>query len=155
MGGPRRTLTADGISCSKCGQIKPFSEFRRRAGKRDGEYYAWCKPCSNAVRRAWAARNPGKEREYDLKYHYGLTMAEYEAMYESQDGRCAICCTPKPAHVTRGASAKQTIGLVVDHDHTTGAVRALLCHRCNNALGCVSDDISILLAAIEYLKKHA
>lgn len=53
----------------------------------------------------------------------GVTDAEYAAMLERQGGGCAICgTTPK------------TRRLNVDHDHKTGAVRGLLCHRCNRAL---------------------
>lgn len=53
----------------------------------------------------------------------GVTDAEYAAMLARQRGGCAICgTTPK------------TRRLNVDHDHRTGAVRGLLCHRCNRAL---------------------
>lgn len=53
----------------------------------------------------------------------GVTDADYYRMLAGQDGRCALCpSTPK----TRRFS--------VDHDHATGAVRGLLCHRCNRAL---------------------
>lgn len=52
-----------------------------------------------------------------------LPSGEYEAMLAAQDGHCALCpATPK------------TRRLHVDHDHKTGAVRGLLCYRCNNAL---------------------
>lgn len=43
--------------------------------------------------------------------------------------------------------------LVVDHDHTTGKVRGLLCHNCNRALGLLQDNKSYLQSAINYLKK--
>lgn len=53
----------------------------------------------------------------------GITDADYAAMLAAQGGHCAICpSTPK------------TRRLHVDHDHATGAVRGLLCHRCNRAL---------------------
>jgi hypothetical protein len=53
----------------------------------------------------------------------GVSDADYERMLAAQDGHCAICpSTPK------------TRRLHVDHDHRTGAVRGLLCHRCNRAL---------------------
>ncbi len=64
-------------------------------------------------------------------------------MLSRQDGVCAICGDPP------GARA-----LAVDHDHTTNQVRALLCTRCNTALGSARDDAEILSRMIDYLKKH-
>jgi len=42
----------------------------------------------------------------------------------------------------------------VDHDHLSGAIRGLLCHKCNAALGMVGDSIDHLLGLIQYLKTH-
>ena len=69
----------------------------------------------------------------------GITDAAYEALLEQQGGHCAICsATPK------------TRRLHVDHDHATGKVRGLLCHRCNRALPTwVTSDW--LLGAAEYV----
>jgi hypothetical protein len=53
---------------------------------------------------------------------YGLTIARYEEMLEGQRGVCAIC---------DGLPSGKNKSLCVDHDHETGAVRGLLCHRCN------------------------
>jgi Autographiviridae endonuclease VII len=44
--------------------------------------------------------------------------------------------------------------LFVDHSHITGKVRALLCDKCNRALGSVNDDISILKSLIDYIEKY-
>jgi hypothetical protein len=62
-------------------------------------------------------RKPARAKEL------GVSDAEYDRLLEAQDGGCAIC----------GATPK-TRRLHVDHDHHTGAVRGLLCHRCNRAL---------------------
>ena len=62
-------------------------------------------------------------------------------MLAAQQGVCAIC---------RVAPAKH-----VDHDHATGAVRALLCFNCNGGLGQFKDDPAVMLAAAEYLRFHA
>lgn len=80
-----------------------------------------------------------------LQRNYGLTPEEFEQMIESQAGRCAICKSEDPG-------AQGTFH--VDHDHATGRVRALLCNRCNNGLGCFRDDPNLLLAAIGYLFEH-
>lgn len=86
-----------------------------------------------------------QRREYDKKKNlsrYGLSTDDYNAMYESQGGRCAIC-------------TDYHVRLHVDHDHVTGKVRALLCTRCNPGLGYFRESSSLLSAAIEYLRKHA
>lgn len=67
----------------------------------------------------------GNQRPTNLKRLYRLTVEEYNQMLESQGGVCACCgCTPNPKK-----------GLCVDHDHVTGAIRKLLCDRCNIAIG--------------------
>lgn len=64
-------------------------------------------------------------------------------MVTAQGGVCAICEQPEPKK-----------RLAVDHDHTTGAVRALLCSKCNVALGLMSDDPARLRVAAHYLETH-
>lgn len=44
--------------------------------------------------------------------------------------------------------------MAVDHSHENGKVRGLLCPRCNTVLGSCEDDVELLLAMIEYLKRH-
>lgn len=63
--------------------------------------------------------------EYNLRKNYGLTSEQYVQMLDDQKGVCAICANPPP-------EGKK---LHVDHNHTTGEVRRLLCSRCNGALG--------------------
>ncbi|KOX53929.1 hypothetical protein ADL19_14950 [Streptomyces purpurogeneiscleroticus] len=77
-----------------------------------------------------------------MRLNYGISVAEFEAMFDLQDGKCKICHGgPKGLHST----------LVVDHDHETGAVRGLLCGSCNALLGMAGDDIEILDRARRYL----
>jgi hypothetical protein len=71
---------------------------------------------------------------------YGITAAEADHMLRNQDGVCAICRVATAAHV--------------DHDHDTGAVRALLCFNCNGGLGQFSDDPHVVRAAAEYVEFH-
>jgi hypothetical protein len=78
-----------------------------------------------------------------LKYQYGITVADYDAMYARQGGKCAICDT-----------FKEKGKLVVDHNHKTGKVRELLCHLCNAMIGCAREDIAILAAAAAYLHRE-
>jgi hypothetical protein len=84
-----------------------------------------------------------RERSFNLKGKYGITLIEYEAMVEKQNGVCAIC--KKPPTAGRGRR------LMVDHDHQTGRIRGLLCHGCNNGLGDFCESADILRAAIEYV----
>lgn len=77
-----------------------------------------------------------------LKYRYGLSTEQFDQMMIDQEGKCAICGNhfEKSPHV--------------DHNHITGAVRALLCHHCNVMLGYAYDDVEILQNAIDYLLKY-
>ena len=81
------------------------------------------------------------DRRYQLKRKYGITPEHYDALLAEQDGGCAIC----------GRAPRDDIALHVDHDHATGAIRGLLCFRCNNALGDFDDDHDRLGAALTYL----
>lgn len=82
-----------------------------------------------------------------LKRTYGITYDDYQRMLEDQGYVCAICGE-------EGFVMKSThkLKLVVDHCHTTGRVRGLLCHNCNRALGLLKDAPERLLKAVEYLK---
>ena len=85
-----------------------------------------------------------KARETYLRRKYGVGLDWYEKKLEEQGGRCAIClCRPR------------TRVLAVDHDHFTGALRGLLCGRCNHGLlQFAQEDITILKRAVEYLISH-
>ena len=86
-------------------------------------------------------------RNYHLKTHYGITLEEQEQMYLNQNGKCAICLQ-RFEDIDNGKNT-----LHVDHDHTTGKVRQLLCGSCNCAIGNLNEDIFLFHKAIEYLKK--
>lgn len=115
---------------------------RRERLRNDPEY-------AEKVRAADRARhlaNPSKRRKELLK-SYGLTIDDYNSMYEKQEGKCAICGTVKKrcGHD----------GLVVDHCHNKGHVRGLLCSSCNNGLGRFKDSIESLKKAADYLMKYS
>ena len=86
-----------------------------------------------------------QQRERRLKKDFGLSLEHYDELLQQQNNVCAICGNPNQ---TKGP-------LAVDHNHNTGKIRELLCIRCNMGLGAVNEDISILTAMIEYLKKHS
>lgn len=107
-----------------------------RAKKR--AYYHRNKSRIRAAQRA--KYDPMRERESK----YGLPAEQYVAMAEQQQGRCAIC-GKQPTGIGRA-------GLVVDHDHTTGQVRGLLCSACNTGLGKLGDTAEALERALAYLR---
>ena len=92
-------------------------------------------------------------RNKHLKRTYGITHFEYTQMYEHQKGRCKICdkAISFLGENLRAGDARAKDGPCVDHCHTTGVVRGLLCFHCNTALGHVFDDLSILDKMQEYL----
>ena len=84
-------------------------------------------------------------RAGQLKYYYGLSIEEYTILLDKQGSCCAICKTPQ---------SKLKYRLSVDHNHTTGKVRELLCQKCNASLGLLNDDSELLRMAADYLDKH-
>lgn len=103
----------------------------------------------SAYNKANREANRDHHRGRDFKRNYGIDFAEYQRMLLEQKGVCAICDNPE----TKVESG--TIRLLsVDHDHTTNAVRGLLCANCNLAIGYACDDVTVLQKAIAYLRKH-
>jgi hypothetical protein len=88
----------------------------------------------------------GKQTAY-LKRTYGITYADYLRMLEAQNKVCAICKRPGFT-----MAEHHSLLLVVDHCHSTGDVRGLLCHNCNRALGLMQDSVESLKTAIAYLE---
>jgi hypothetical protein len=132
--GPPRT-------CVRCGAT--FQGFK--GGKRQiycGRRCAW--RVHNAAQYA-KNRVPVLIRQRELMY--GLPLGQYEEIREAQNGLCAIC--------GRAETSRRTGRLSVDHDHETGALRGLLCNRCNRALGEFDDSPGRLRAAAAYLERHA
>lgn len=103
-----------------------------------------------AYQRAKRNANLDLHRDRDFRRKYGVDFAQFQQMLLEQKGVCAICEKPE----TKVESG--TIRLLsVDHNHTTGEVRGLLCSNCNMAIGYACDDVTTLQKAIGYLRKHA
>lgn len=98
---------------------------------------------STAVIDCKTTRRLRNHREEWLRYTYGMTLAEYDALLAKQNGVCFICETKEP---------DQT--LAVDHYHPTDVVRGLLCRGCNLGLGNFKDDPRLIRRAIAYLEAH-
>lgn len=114
----------------------------------DEEHYIknreWRKKRSNV----YYHKNRGKVKNSILLKNYKISLEDYKQKLKEQGDCCAICKRPYDASKLFSEKA-----LAVDHDHTTGQVRGLLCETCNRAVGMFNDDVRIFTNAIEYLNK--
>ena len=88
----------------------------------------------------WRKENPDKAKNNDLRTNFGITLEDYSKMHKEQNGMCAIC-----------GSKDDKQALSVDHCHTTGKIRGLLCNQCNRGLGMLGDTVERLRLAVDYL----
>lgn len=104
--------------------------------------------------RLWRLANPERfsraVRNATLRKKYGITIEDYEKMFDDQGGACAICGRKE---FVKDRTGRVRENLSVDHDHGTNRIRGLLCHHCNAALGHVSDDPSLLVRMVNYLEE--
>lgn len=91
-----------------------------------------------------------RRRNAYLKWKYGWSVEEFEAYWYANHGKCYICREPM-RRPTKGQGQALDI-VAVDHCHTTGKVRGLLCNRCNKGLGFFKDNVDNLKKAIRYLE---
>lgn len=146
--------------CTMCKVTKPLVEFYKSKSRPRGVSNE-CKVCSRirnkrryeankdaCKRRAveWWRKNPDKRevvyRRNRLKDAYGLSLETWDAMHAAQNGTCKIC-----------GEQERSRRLAVDHCHDTGAVRGLLCTRCNTALGLIKDSPQLAEKLAEYLRQ--
>jgi len=132
-------------TCRKCGDRLTEANWSRchRVGSRRQFICSLCATKSSAEwkkanRAALRAKDRAdyrnKSRRFDI---YGMTPADYATLLAKQDGRCAVCQDREPTDI--------------DHCHSTGKVRGLLCRACNLALGMLKDDTRLFRRAIAYL----
>lgn len=108
------------------------------------------KACLRNIEHAYLFNRKTTTREFkhwvrSIKVTYGITLAQYVALFHQQGGVCSLC---------QKMDTESGKPLFVDHDHATGKVRGLLCSTCNFGLGYFKDDVSMLERAIEYLKSY-
>lgn len=127
--------------CTNCGLVLPIQAFR----KKDAFYYhAQCNECTNNKRAQLYVREIAKK--------HGLTVEQYEEILQKQNGGCAICGGTNLGKKHAGGVCQNP--LVFDHCHTTGQFRGLLCHKCNQGIGCFGDSTEKLESAIDYLRSR-
>ena len=122
--------------CPKCTKVLPSESFGISNSRSTGLQY-YCKPCMKIHKKEHREKNPEKYQAYRRKWRYGIPLDAYDILLKEQEGLCAIC--------------KERKKLVLDHDHSTGEIRGLLCANCNLGIGNMKDSILILTSAIEYL----
>jgi hypothetical protein len=136
--------------CPRCKESKSVSDFQKCKRNKDGLQYH-CKVCRKYWDNGEIKQKYNRERyhKYEHLYrdsvykrHFGITLKDYEDMLFKQNGVCAICLK----------ECKTGQRLAVDHCHTTGKVRGLLCMECNRGLGAFKDNVVVLTTAIKYLE---
>lgn len=163
--GRRRIKERADITCVDCGDVfKPPGH--------TGLPPERCAPCratrkrevDSAKSKAWREANPERQKAASRRHHekrkqapgwqaykneaemrrkYGLTMADFDALLESQGGVCAIC---------KGKPNGPGKRFHVDHCHNSSKVRGLLCGKCNTAIGLLDDDPARAESAAAYLR---
>lgn len=102
----------------------------------------------------WRANNPEKSFNTTKVGHlrrFRLSLEEYGALLEQQGMACAVC--GKPERIITHNTGKPRM-LAVDHCHTTGKIRGLLCFRCNTVIGKIDESLETAIALHRYLEKH-
>jgi hypothetical protein len=144
--------------CKFCDDWRPIDEFKvmQRNNRPNVTYFPVC--IGHEYRyfqeqyEARKDRHPEFWRPVALRTtlkKYGLTEDDWDRMVTEQEGKCAICGRVPGA--TLGVDKNR---LVIDHDHATGKVRALLCDFCNRGIGMFYDDPDLLVAAAEYVRRY-
>lgn len=142
-------------SCSICKEIKPRSSFPV-ARQRIDWMGPFCRECTDKTQEEKRAQPGYKEylRGWMLQSRYGLTLETFDALLESQGGVCLICYVHLDSEATRTARGRKGfLGIPhVDHDHSTGKVRGILCGACNTRLG-VLEKVDWVERATAYLNR--
>jgi hypothetical protein len=121
-------------------RLKNKTALNLKAKLRAREKRASDPEASRKALRDWYAANPYKRKAQQLWRYYRMPIEEYERLYKHQNGRCSICSTPKKI-------------LCVDHNHTTGEIRGLLCHHCNQILHRAKDNEEFFKRVVAYISK--
>ena len=153
--------------CKKCNKELDDSCFERFKSTHNEIVHRrhTCKKCRYPDKRVWEKEHYRKNKEKIkervnrrksteegmnalkssyLKHEYGITLKEYYETLNKQNGVCAICFGKELL------SGKKY--MAVDHNHSTGKVRGILCNRCNSGLGFFKDDIKLFYSAIKYIE---
>lgn len=167
-------------TCTVCKELKDDSLFYKHHSIKPNGIRARCDDCRNLYRRkahlkdsnikrgqsnSWNAKNreklaklgrdnrkkdPRRFKGYSLKSDFNLSIEEYDALLQIQNGLCAICKKPETSKHQSG----KVKDLAVDHSHDTNVIRGLLCWVCNTGIGKLGDSPELLREAANYIEKH-
>lgn len=126
--------------CFRCKTIKNVVEFCVSSARRDGRQN-YCRACCSVLCKDQRVKNLSAHKARYRLRTYGLANEDYLRMLKEQKSSCAIC----------GCADRK---LCVDHDHITGKVRALLCHKCNYSIAGFGESPMVVESALTYLLKH-
>jgi hypothetical protein len=148
-------------TCYACDLEKPLVNYHVDKKSKDGRSNR-CKVCAKESTSKWRAENPERARakvkecfdknrkkyysthnDRQLFVKYGLTRVEYERLLEETLGVCVVCSRP--------FGTSPYTKPVVDHCHTTGKTRGIICRQCNIGLGAFKDNTNALNNAVKYL----
>lgn len=136
-------------------QKRRWHEEHKELGKQRAKQYRldhpeWAKEMNKKHSKTWRQRFPEKAKALASKQafkrklrKYGLSVEQYQYMLNTQQGKCAICGQIPPD------------GLVIDHNHSTGKVRGLLCNAHNVAVGMVQENLQTAQQLVAYIEKHS
>ena len=152
--GREKSVRGNGLLIGRsksCGCMRPvgsqWTAEQHRASKK--KYRQSIPDYRSKESRRWRNADPERcriaRREQNLQGKYGITSAQAATLYARQGNACAICLDPAPLGGRSGAH--------IDHDHSTGAIRGILCGSCNLGIGKFHDDPAKLDAAAAYLRQ--
>lgn len=145
--------------CPRCKAVKEVTEFYKNKSQ-PGGLSSCCKECFKTAQKKYRQspakqkmdkesakirRRTPKVRNQMLIRKYGISLDQWQGLFNTQDGCCAICSKHQ-------SELKQTLN--VDHSHKTGIIRGLLCSKCNAAIGLLQDSSRIAKKAMEYLNDN-
>ena len=155
--------------CSSCKEEKPLSNFHKRL---DGTQ-TYCKDCTKlrdakrwhnmdgsqkeertaALKRNYEKHNIRYRNSFHLREH-GISVEDRQQIFDTQEGRCDSCGDVLKVRTRKNRRTENGWRGELDHDHTTGKIRALLCLPCNTALGLLRDDPIRIEALLGYIRRH-
>jgi len=139
---PKATIQPHSKCCCYCKKTKQLDEFSLNNKRRDG-HQTYCKSCGYE-----------KQTEWYYQRKHGITIEERDALLASQSGICLICENPIAFKQNKGRGMNTGEEAVLDHCHTSGEIRGVLCGHCNTGIGALRDNVRSLQNAIKYLTER-
>jgi hypothetical protein len=129
--------------CKTCKTTQPLENYQKDSTKKDG-LRPYCKICTSNRRKELLSKETIRQRNLEKNFGKGV-LEIYDKLFHEQQGKCAICDS------TENGRYKH---LSIDHDHSNGKIRGLLCNNCNRGLGLLKDNPEVLRKAADYVETH-